>query len=239
MDCDNQLKSQSLNGSANQINNLRAALPTTIAPLVSLTSPDYSRSATPSQVYTSFATNAIKTSYEVRQLRDAWTDERTTQILERVQDSASRNGNVQTFDWGIKGEQGVKTEDLDDKHNGTIVKQEPDLEVQTQEEDEGEVVDSFGDAFRGTKIIEVDRNSEGHINVAVRMRFGRSESLRFTVQRTASRDQDNWYYRAACMQGMTPKIRESITRCLEARPRTRDLNATVVCRIKHSSLHAC
>jgi len=171
----------------------------------------------------------------VRQLRDSWTDEQTTQILEKVQDSVSRNGSVQTFDWVVKGEevtQGLKAENLNDKHNGIVVKQEPDLDVQTPEEDEGEVVDNFGNAYRGTKIIEVDRNSEGHINVAVRMRFGRSESLRFTVKRTASRDEDNWHYMAACIQGMTPKIRESITRCLEGRPRRRDLNATVVRRIR-------
>ena len=186
-------------------------------------------------MYTSFATNAIKTSYEVRQLRDSWTDERTTQILDKVQESVNRDGAVQTFDWAVKGEEathGVKAEILDDKHNGVVVKQEPDLDVQTQEEDEGEVVDNFGNAYRGTKIIEVDRDLEGHINVAVRMRFGRSESLRFTVKRTASRDEDDWHYRAACIQGMTPKIRESVTRCLEKRPRRRDLNATVVCRAR-------
>lgn len=152
--------------------------------------------------------------------------------MQRVQESVKQNGDVQTQNWStsVKAVNGFKTEDINGHDDVVTIKQEPDVEPETSDEDIAEVVGSFIQSFP-KEMLQVERQNSGLIKVAVRLE-NRDEWLRFTVRKTSFEDKDDWYFRAACILGSIPQVRESITRCLEARPRRRDLESTMVSKVE-------
>jgi len=163
----------------------------------------------------------------VRQVREGWTTDYTTQIFRKVQASIAQDGYVQTQNWSLFGKQpslDIKTERYEDSSDKDDRETEQELkqEIETPEEDIEGIVSSFRQLD-----VEVEQANPGIIKVVTKT-IDRSDCLRFTVRRVASEDDSGWYFQARIVFGAGDKVKESINKCLDTRPGKRSLQSTLV-----------
>lgn len=222
------MKTEQLTNTCNQINDLRARLPSAINSFAALTSPNNGWPCSPSYIYNTFATNVLQAADGVKQVRDGWTTEYTNHILDKVQASVAQDGHVQTQNWSLFGKQSAfdikieQYEDGSDENNGVKIIQESSQETETAEEDVEGIIASFRQLD-----VEIERPKSGIIKVSAKA-IDRPDYLRFTVLRVTPEKDTDWHFRAMIVFGASAKVKNSINRCLESRPGKKDLQSTLV-----------
>jgi len=222
------MKTDQLTNTCNQINDLRASLPSAINSFATLTSPNNGWPCSPSYIYNTFATNVLQAADGVKQVRYEWETDYTKRILDKVQASVTQDGHVKTQNWSLFGKPSTfnikieQYEDGSDGDSGVELKQETKQEIETPEEDIKGIISSFRQLD-----VEIERPNSGIIKVSTKA-IDRPDYLRFTVKKFAPENDIDWHFRAMIVFGAGEKVKESINRCLELRPGRKDLQQTLV-----------
>jgi len=221
-------KIELLTDTCDQINDLRASLPSAINSFAALTSPSNGWPCSPSYIYNTFTTNVLQAADGVKQVRDGWETDYAKHLLDKVQASIAQDGHVQTQNWSLFGKPSSfdikieQHEDGSDGDSGVEITQDSKQEIETAEEDIEGIISTFRQLD-----VEIEQPNSGIIKVSTKA-MDRPDYLRFTIRRFTPENDIDWHFRAMIVFGAGEKVKQSINRCLESRPGRKNLQSTLV-----------